>query len=316
MKVRLGYVSISLNLQDSSTSKTITLSNLSKLEYPQLKLKTLLRDNLKNLIRILNYNIANNISVYRITSKLVPFATHSIASGWDYINDFKYDFEKIGKIIQDNNLRISAHPDHYTVLNTNSNEVLLNSLNDLEYHDKVFNTMKLDNNYKLVTHVGGKYDSKEKSLQRFIESFERLPFTVARRIILENDDKIYGISDVLNICQRINIPMVLDVHHHNCNNNNEILERYLDLIFDTWNKEENVPKIHFSSPKNQKNFRSHADNIDINEFIIFLKTAKIFDRDFDVMIEAKNKDLALSNLMDGLKQLDNIKILNQSSFEI
>ena len=317
MRIRLGYVAIALNLKSASTSKTTTVTALEKLEKEQriYKIKKLINENLSNLMRVLMYNKAYNIKVYRITSKLVPLATHPIIEDWNYIEEFKDKFKEIGCFIKENDMRISAHPDHYTVINSNSHAVFKSSQQDLTYHNKIFEAMGLGKEYKTVTHVGGSYNDKTLSMERFIEGFNKLPKEIAGRIILENDDKTYNITNVLEICKKINIPMVLDVHHHNCNNDGENLVDYLQEIFETWKGEKFLPKTHFSSPKNPKDFRSHADDINPDEFMNFIRVAKEIDRDFDVMLEAKNKDLALNKLIKDIGKVKGVRILDEGEFE-
>lgn len=158
---------------------------------------------------------------------------------------------------------------------------------------------------KLVLHTGSSAGGKEKSINRFINNFEKFPERIRKRVILENDDKVFSAKEVLYICENLKIPMVLDVHHHNCRNDGEDLSSLLKDIFDTWNGEKFPPKIHFSSPKEGELDRKHADYINVNEFADFLDLAKeTVNRDFDVMIEAKKKDLALFKLMDDLKKIN------------
>ena len=76
-------------------------------------------------------------------------------------------------------------------------------------------------------------------------------------------------------------------------------------IFDTWSCENLPPIIHCSSPKESKLDRKHADYIDVNEFASFLNLAKeSVNNDFDMMIEAKKKDLALFKLIDDLRKIN------------
>ncbi|WP_010245488.1 UV DNA damage repair endonuclease UvsE [Acetivibrio cellulolyticus] len=320
MIVRLGYVAMTLNLKDCSPSGTVTVKTFSSLASKEAKLhrlRKITRDNLNNTLRILRYNKASNISVYRFTSKLVPLATHPLIEEWNYIEDFKEEFIEIGDFVKENDLRISAHPDHYTLINSPSEKVLEDSIRDLDYHVKLYEAMGLaDYKYKLVMHIGGVYKDKELSIERFKENFIKLPDRIRKRLILENDDKVYTAMDVLGICKDLKVPMVLDVHHHNCANNGEALEDMLHDIFKTWNGEYFAPKIHFSSPKTLKEFRSHADDIEPKEFEKFLKTAKKAEMDFDVMIEAKNKDNALFNLSNKVKEFENIRWINEGHFEV
>ena len=98
--------------------------------------------------------------------------------------------------------------------------------------------------------------------------------------------------------------MVLDYHHHICNNNNLNINDYLERIFNTWKN--NIPKIHFSSPKNntKKEFRTHHDYIFVEDFIEFLEKIKTYNKDIDIMLECKAKDEALFRLVRQLKYYD------------
>ena len=320
MLVRLGYVAMTMNLKDCSPSGTVTVKTLTGItddESRLYKLRKVTAANLHNTLRILRYNKAYNINVYRFTSKLVPLATHPMVSHWDYAGEFKEELQSLGDFVKENNFRVSAHPDHYTLLNSPSKEVLEASVRDLDYHVKLFEAMGLeDYRYKLVMHIGGLYKNKQASIERFMENYYILPGRIKKRLILENDDKIYTARDVLDICSKLKAPMVLDVHHHNCVNNGEKLEDMLEEIFDTWKDEYFSPKIHFSTPKSPESFRSHADDIDVNEFYRFLQIAKGLKRDFDVMIEAKNKDNALLKLSRELKEFHDIKWIDEGHFEI
>ncbi len=314
MLVRLGYVAMSVELEDCSPSKTITVKHYENIQGEEARIGRLRRitgENLKNLTRLLYYNIANEVRLFRITSKLVPLATHPLAAGWDYTADLRDEFAKIGSIARENKMRLSSHPDHFTLINSPRPEVIEASLRDLEYHEKVFRAMGLEN-AEMVMHVGGMYGSREQSVKRFMENFRELPGGIRKRFLLENDDKIYGAADVLDICGELNIPMVLDVHHHMCCNRGEGLGDILQQVYGTWG--DRIPKLHFSSPRSDKNCRAHADDIDFTSFCRFLDTAREFGRDIDIMLEAKNKDRALFNLMARLKETAGIEVTGGASF--
>jgi len=318
MRINFGYVAMSTVVKDCSPSKTITVKNLMKIEDNDVrifKLKSIAKTNIKNTQRLFYHNKAHDIKIYRLTSKLIPLATHPLAEEWNWFQDVKDDLKALGDYAKEHSFRISAHPDHYTLLNSPRDEVLQASLKDLEYHYKIFQGMGLDSSSKLVLHIGGSYKNKTKSIERFLDNYNNLPKHLKEIIILENDDKTYTTRDVLDISEKLSVPMVLDIHHHWCNNNGEDISDLLDRIFSTWCHEAIPPKIHLSSPKNEKDFRSHADNIDVDFFLQFLEKAKKVNHDFDVMIEAKNKDTALFNLMEELKTVKNIRIIDQASIE-
>lgn len=320
MIIHLGYVALPLNLKDSSPNKTVTYKRFSQLpdkDVQLYKLKHLTQENLDATKRILIYNKAHDIRLYRFTSKLVPLVTHDDVFDWDYIQPFSSQYKIIGDYIKDNNLRVSAHPDHFTIINTPDEGILQSSIKDLVYHDNIFNGMNITPaEGKLVLHVGGTYGNKEKSMERFIKQFNVLDENIKRRIILENDDKSYTAKEVLEICKELKIPMVLDIHHHWCNNNGEVLTDLLEEIFNTWSGEIQPPKIHASSPKCTSKPKAHADFIDINFLMDFLRGAKILGRNFDIMIEAKEKDRALFRLMEEFKSYEEVTILDGASIKL
>jgi UV DNA damage endonuclease len=313
MRIRFGYVAIALGIPQGYPNKRTTVLNLNKIEdkADQLsKLSRLAQENLTTQLRILRYNAAHDINVFRITSNLIPLATHPITHGWDYCEEFRGELLAIGEIVKNYGMRISAHPDHFTIINTPSDRVLEAALADLRYHHNLFEAMGLGSEAKLVLHVGGLYKDKAQSLNQFKTSFYQLPDKIRGRIVIENDDKSYTVDDVLTLCKEIQSPMVLDVHHHNCCNKGTDLAELLPAIFATWG--EQIPKIHFSSPKAGGNQRAHADYINVDEFLKFLKVAKQYNQDFDVMIEAKQKDVALFSLMEELDKVPGVNRIHKA----
>ena len=164
----------------------------------------------------------------------------------------------------------------------------------------------------MILHVGSNAFGKQNSIKRFINNFKLLDEESKKLIILENDDKIFNIKDTLEICKTLNIPMVLDYHHHICNNDNIKLQDYIKEIFKTWKNK--TPKIHLSSPKNQKEKRSHHDYIDIKDFLNLIQIINI-KKDFDIMIEAKQKDIALFKLTRELKYND-FKFIDETTINL
>ena len=244
MTIRLGYVSISKTL-DLTCSKTITYTNFKK-ENNLNKIDEIIIENLNNLEKIIDYNIKNNIHFYRLTSKLIPLATKEDVI-FDYILKYKKQYQKIGEKINNNKMRVDVHPDQFCVLNSTKKEVLENTFQILEYHYKILEVLGIENKI-IILHIGSSVLGKENSIKRFINNFYKLPKYIQKCIAVENDDKIYNIEDCLKLCHQLNIPFVLDYHHHLCNNDGQNIDDYLKDIFDTWNF---TPKIHFSSPKNK-----------------------------------------------------------------
>lgn len=297
MKIRLGYVSISKTL-DITSSKTITYTEFKK-NNDFNKLNNIIIENLTNLEKIIDYNIKNNIHFYRLTSKLIPLATIKEIS-FNYTEKYKKHYTQISNKIKKHNLRIDLHPDQFCILNSTKKEIIENTFNILKYHYNILNCLDIENKI-IILHIGSSVFGKENSIKRFINNFNKLPLYIQKCIAIENDDKIYNILDCLTLCEKLNIPMVLDYHHHICNNDNINIDNYLERIFKTWKN--TTPKIHFSSPKNKtkKDFRSHHDYIEVSDFISFLEKIKPLNIDLDIMLECKAKDEALFKLVRQLK---------------
>lgn len=314
MKVRLGYVALSKALDNVTTSSTITYTNYINKNYNTSKLLEITKNNLDSLYEIIKYNVKNNFHFYRLTSKLVPLATHDKVD-FDYITPLLDEYKKIGKLINDNNIRVDTHPDQYAVLNSMDSKIVKNTVEILEYHYKIMDAIGIKDKI-IILHVGSSACGKKASITRFINNFNKLPDHIKKCIAVENDDKVYNIKDVLELCHKINVPMVLDYHHFICNNEKEDINDYLKEIIDTWDRK--LPKMHFSSPKSKlkKEFRSHSDYINKECFIKFINILKKQDKDVDIMLEAKAKDDAVSRLVRCLKYETNYKFLDETTFII
>lgn len=318
MKVRLGYVAISKKLGKKVTSSsTVTFTNYNKIAIPEKrleKLKLVAASNLKDLETIIKYNIENNIHFYRITSALIPLVTHPEVGYWGHREFLKKDFEYVGKLINNSNMRVDTHPDEFNVINSINPNVVENTKINLMCQAEWFEDFKYDLG-KMVIHVGGATNGKEAGIERFINNFRTFPEEVKSKIIIENDDKTYTAQETLNLCNKLHLPMVLDIHHHNCNNSDDDIYKLIPKIFQTWKNEKLPPKLHFSSPKTGEKDRKHADFINPNDFVNFLENIKTFNTDIDIMLECKEKDLALFKLVSDIQEIKpEYKWIDESTF--
>ena len=149
------------------------------------------------------YNIENNIHFYRITSALIPLITHPEVEYFDYRKMFKKDFQYIGKLINESNMRVDTHPDEFNVINSVNLAVVESAKNALNIHVDWFEEMNYDKG-KMVMHVGGATGGKEAGIERFINNFSTYPERIKNKVILENDDKTYTASETLKICKTLN----------------------------------------------------------------------------------------------------------------
>lgn len=312
MKIRLGYACISETLNITS-SKTYQYTRFAQ-EQNYQKLDQLIQSNFLCLHKLLTYNNKNNIHFFRISSNIIPLATKEEVI-FDYIKPYQMQYQQLAKYIEKYNMRVDFHPSEYCVLNSTKKQVIENSIAILTYHRTLLSLFKVKDPL-LVLHIGSSEFGKEKSISRFINQYNKLPLELKECIAIENDDKVYTIEDCLKIATKLHIPVILDYHHHICNPSIKPMEELLPEIYKTWTNK--TPKMHFSSPKSnqKKEFRSHHDYINVDEFISFLEILKQIGKDTDIMIEAKKKDEALFRLVRELKYKTDIPFLDETTFMI
>ncbi|MGY4691593.1 UV DNA damage repair endonuclease UvsE [Salibacterium sp. K-3] len=317
MILRFGYVSHALSLWNASPAGTMTYKNWASLEEPDRteKLQRITRSNLENTIRALHFNIAHRIPLYRFSSSLVPLATHPEVE-WDYISPFQDLYEEIGRLVKKHKLRTSFHPGQFTLFTSDKAHVTTNAVTDMTYHCRLLEAMGLAEQAYINIHVGGAYGDKKSAIERFHKNVEKLPSAVKDRMTLENDDKTYTATEVLDICEKQNIPFMFDYHHYQANKTTEeSLDEILPRFFASWENRSFPPKVHVSSPRSDEEFRSHADFVDPSFIHPFLQSLKRCNRDVDIMIEAKKKDQAMLQLVDDLTAVHGVKRIDEGILE-
>lgn len=331
MIVRFGYVAMSTVIPNASPSKTMTLKTFQSLADRAAairRLESIAAQNLHNTLRLLRHNAASDIHIYRFSSKLIPLATHELLADWNPYDALRESFTAVGNFVKEHDLRVSFHPDHFTVLSTPRPEVLQASLRDLEHHVAMLDAMGLDGRAKNNIHVGGAYGDKPSAGERFRMNVEALPEHIKQRLTFENDDKTFNALETLELCEATRIPMVLDIHHQWVNNEGESASELWPRILKTWTSEYAqagsptnstlAPKIHASSPKSASDPRGHADHVEPGPLIDFLRKIAPITEQIDVMLEAKLKDGALFKLMEELAKYsgDGIEIVDGASVRI
>ncbi|WP_370640518.1 UV DNA damage repair endonuclease UvsE [Salipaludibacillus sp. CUR1] len=315
---RLGYVAMSLNLQNASPSQTMTLKsfkNINDWEAAVRKLERIAKSNIQNCLRLLKHNKAHEVDFFRLSSRLVPLATHEDLAKWDYIAALKESLIELGRFSEANGMRVDFHPDHFVVLNSPDKEIFQVSLDVLKYHYLLLRYMGLSPDHRCVIHLGGRYADKEQSLERFIDHWSVVPKGIQKMLIIENDDTSYTLGNCLYVCEKLNIPQVFDIHHHLANHDGESWEDHWPRVVNSWSHSPLPVKMHISSPKSEKEFKAHADYVDVDLLLDFVKKTNGSARQIDCMIEAKKKDNALFKLTNELKKHPNIEMITQSSFK-
>lgn len=254
--------------------------------------------NSSDLIKIMEWNALNNIRMFRIGSGLFPFMDHETHNYTiDDLKDsetIKTNIAKAGQIATDAGIRLSCHPGPYTCMASPNPKIVQNSVRCLQMHATLGQLLQLPNDDFVINfHMGGTYGNKEDTAKRFIDNIgEHLSEWEMQHITIENDDKesMWSISDLVDYQIGDHVRLVLDVHHHRfCNR--ESLSDAAQMAFDTWPSHQ-VPKIHYSESAAGKKPQAHSDYIE--NFI----PSDLHFREYDVMIEAKAKELALQKYLN------------------
>jgi UV DNA damage endonuclease len=317
MKIRFGYVSQALSLWDVSPSKTLTFTRYQQLSRQEREEKLLYvtKQNLNHTLRMLYYNLAHELELYRFSSSIVPLATHPEVR-WDFTTPFRKEWQEIGELVTRKRLRVSFHPNQFTLFTSEKTKITENAVSDMTYHYQMFEAMGIEADGLINIHIGGAYGDKPQALARFQQNLTTLPDPIKKVMTLENDDKTYTAEETLTLSEFEGIPFVFDYHHHLANPCETALEVLLPRIFQTWVSKPHKPKIHISSPKSEKEFRSHADFVDPDYIKPLLKQLQALGEDVDFMIEAKAKDEAALKLVEELSKVRGYKRISGGTIEI
>lgn len=296
--MKIGYPCINRSLE-SSSCKTFRLAS-----YSEERLADTIKNNLEGLRDILHFNIAHELMFFRITSDLIPFASHPV-NQFPWQERFKSIFASLGDLIYLNKIRISVHPDQFVLINSLNENVFHNSIRELEYHAEVLDLLDLNSTHKIQIHVGGIYGDKNQSIQRFIARFKTLPEKIRSRLCIENDDRLFTVADCYRIYEETGMPIIFDNFHHHLNNEGETTIFAAQKAFSTWHKDtDGIPMIDYSSQEVVEKARTgkHSTTIDIDDFERFLQ--EMSDFDFDIMLEIKDKEVSALKAMKIFKEMN------------
>lgn len=263
------------------------------------RLSRLCLENSQSLLEALRFLAQKGIGAFRVTSPFFPRITHpEVGYRFEELPDrvqIRHHLSQVQQYRQEQDIRLSFHPDQFIILSSPQPEVVENAMRELEYQGFLAELIGAE---RITIHGGGGYDSKEEALQRLTGNFHHLSPRVKERLSLENDDKIYTVRDLVPVCDKLGIPFVYDVHHHRCNPDGLSVEEATQLAVRTWQRIGREPYFHISSPRNgwyNGSPRAHADYIDPADFPDDWK-----DLNITVDIEAKAKELAVLELKKAL----------------
>ena len=257
-------------------------------------------NNVKDLDRIIDWNILNGYDFFRITSGLAPWKSEYKWDDLPDIDEIRTWLYSAGVKAKTHNVRITSHPGPFNVLTSPHEHVVENCVSDLTDHGDVFDMMNLSRTpyNKINIHIGGAYGDKESAMKRFCENFELLPDSVKSRLTVENDDRasMYSVKDLYEgVYKKIGIPIVFDYHHHQFCTGDLSEKEALEMAISTWPKDI-VPVVHYSESRRDEqldeSIREQAHSDYVYDYI------DTYGNNVDIMIEAKAKELAVKTYME------------------
>jgi UV DNA damage endonuclease len=291
--MNIGYACINLSLgKKITTNRTMVKRTFiaKGIDY----VSDLVLQNVADLERIIDWNEEMGIKMYRMSSEMFPWATEYEFTELKDWNEIQKILQRCGAKATMYKQRLSFHPGPFNVLVSPKENVVLNTIKDLEVHGRIMDAIGLSKTpyNKINIHCNGVYGDKIAAMDRFCINFDKLSNSVKSRLTIENDDKasMYSVKDLMYIHNKINIPIVFDYHHHTFNTGDLSERDALALAITTWPKGI-TPAVHYSESK-----ALHENNIKIkaqahSDYITTLPDT--YDMGVDIMVEAKQKDLAI-----------------------
>lgn len=281
----IGYACLTVGVP-STNIKGCLLKNASG-----EMLTRLIEHNLRSLKNIIEYNYANEIRFFRISSDIIPFGSHPVNT-LPWRDFFRDELSMLGQCIKKAKIRVSMHPGQYTVLNSQDKQVAQRATEDLIYHATFLDSLGVEPTDKIILHVGGVYADKKTSILRFSERYKDLDESIRRRLVIENDDKSYHIGDVLELGSRLGIPVVYDNLHNkvNCCDPSKDDLYWIAQCSPFWRHEDGTQEVHYSQQDLLKGAGSHSKSISVDEFLDFF--ASLDKCNPDIMLEVKDKNIS------------------------
>jgi UV DNA damage endonuclease len=245
-------------------------------------------ENLLGLETILRWNAEHGVNLFRIGQSLIPFASHP-AFPYDWEAEHGDDLRGLGELARSLDIRLSMHPGQFIQPGSLRPEVSERSLAELRYVARVFD---LIGNFDsvIVLHMGGTYEDRTASIARFVETM-RSETGILRYLALENDERVWPMSTIVQTARSLGVPAITDAFHHGLHPGGLTLKRALDLSLPTWEVRGARPKVHLSSQDPEKQVGAHAYSVDLGDWYALLDA--LDGREPDVMVEAKGKEQAL-----------------------
>lgn len=259
-------------------------------KYSRERIVDTYRNNVNEHLRILPKIIEGGFKSFRLSSSIFPLFEFcgDIARNDQVVSS---GLANLGAAFKKYGIRVTTHPGQFTVLSSDRQEVIDNSVKELEYHAWVFDQMGFDQTpYYAINIHGGKANRSE----RLISVIKSLPDNVRKRLTLENDEKCYNVVNLCNISSVCGTPVVLDSHHFNFNTGDLSFDDAYRMASDTWGGIKPLQHLSNSEPGTESgSFNERRSHSQMIHHVPELQLNAIRDNLIDVDIEAKGKNLAI-----------------------
>lgn len=322
-----GYVSV----PELNTSTT-TVSWLKRQVQPvaEQKLWDLMTHNIES-IRLLVHRVGTlneQLRMVRLSSDILPVYTEpNYGYFWQQSDVRSYaekNFAKVGELARILGVRLSFHPGQFCVLASSNEDVILKSIEEVEYHVDMARWMGYgqswhDHGFKINVHISGKEgpDGIRRVLPKLSPEARNL-------ITIENEEISHGLDNTLQLEK--DVALVLDIHHHWINTGEYIhpTDDRVKRVIESWRGVR--PVMHYSLTKEENLHESIIQNntmlINLNELLedgykkqklrahsdyywndAANKWALSFWDNFDICCESKAKNLASFALFEQAQLL-------------
>jgi len=304
MNPNIGYACITLGVPETQLKSCVMKNATAD------RLLGLIAGNLAALDKMLDYNIASGIRLFRISSDIIPFGSSPV-NQVDWRTVFRGELLALGQKISAAGMRVSMHPGQYTVLNSPDAGVASRAVEDLRYHAGFLDAMGVPTECKIVLHAGGVYGDKAAALERFARVFARLDSGIRARLVLENDERCYGIADIITLSQQLNVPAVYDCLHNAVHPSYEQKNDafWVEACRETWQAGDGRQKIHYSAQAADKPRGSHSAGVILGDFLEFYNCVKELEP--DIMLEVKDKNLSAVKCLNAVAPGRSMKDLEE-----
>lgn len=272
--------------------RSLQLGRYRSGKYTEDQIRATYTNNVRNLFMSLPMIHAAGIRHFRISSSLLPLADQVPPSIWN-CDDVKHHLARAGAFIKSHDMRVTTHPGQFTVLSSDSDRVVENSIRELSIHSWIFDAMGLDHSPKWSINIHG---GKSNRSARLVDSIKSLPSGVRNRLTLENDERCYNVIDLLSVHRDTGVPVCFDSHHHTFNEGDLTMQEAFDAACDTWLDVGIRPLQHISNTDPSRSTGSFLERRKHSDFIHYVPSCQLIgirDGLIDVEVEAKQKNIAV-----------------------